>query len=117
MVHFGLPKRVPGAVRHQGCLPVRDRAHGRAVFIDKRMALWIWRMAINAVARTCEVNPFLGAELPHPPACPLGIVLAKLLVRILCARQQLPETEGHQWYKKGDVGSAEHGGLMVSLQS
>ena len=86
-------------------------------FIDQRMALWIWRMAIDAVARTCEIYPFLGAELSHPPARPLGIVLTKPLVRILCARQQLPETEGHQWHKKGDVGSTEHGGLMVSLQS
>ena len=117
VVHFGLPKRVPGAVRHQGRLPIRDRTYGCAIFIDQSMALWVGRMAIDTVARTCEVNPFLGTEFPHPPAYPLGIVLAKPLVRILCARQQLPETEGHQWHKKGDVGSAEHRGLMVSLQS
>ena len=117
VIHFGLPKRVPGAVRHQGRLPIRDRAHGCAIFIDQRMALWVGRMAIDAVARTGEIHPFLCAELSHPPARPLGIVLAKPLVRILCARQQLPKTEGHQWHKKGDVGSAEHGRLIVSLQS
>jgi len=50
VVDFGLPKRVPRAVRHQRGLPVSNRADGCAIFIHECVAVGIWRMAIDAVA-------------------------------------------------------------------